>query len=318
MKRIADIPRLLDELGIKYRTHGTELWAPCPHPKHKETRASWSIQSDPQSTSHGVFYCFGCHFTGNAPALVMEKLGGVSWGHALQWMTDKGLWLKGALPLDAKLEVRAPRFRKLKIPSGLRGGPLDQWVTPARRYAVSRGITPEQVLRWRIMYGIDGDMVGRIVFPLRTLGGEWQSFHARTYAGHEKRYKNASEEDGYDPGAIFGEEFWPLDAGIKRASTVVLTEGSINALACERAGATFLAAIGGSEAHARQLLKLSMWGRLVTVTDPDDAGERLAKELAMQLSRTTKVEHAIIPKGMDAQQMPPAKLREVLDAIGVQ
>lgn len=317
MKRLADIPRLLDELGIKYRTHGGELWAPCPSPKHKETRASWSIQCDPQSQSHGVFYCFGCHFTGNAPALVMERLGGVSWGYALQWITDKGLWLKGTLPLDARLEIRAPRARKLKIPAGLRGGPLDTWVTPARRYASSRGITSEQILRWRIMYGIDGDMVGRIVFPLRTLGGEWSSFHARTYAGHEKRYKNASEEDGYDPGAIFGEEFWPFDAGIKRASTVVLTEGSINALAAERAGATFIAAIGGSEAHARQLLKLSMWGRLVTLTDPDDAGDRLATSLQAQLARTTIVVRAPVPAGLDAQQMPLVQLKEVLDGIGV-
>jgi hypothetical protein len=255
--------------------------------------------------------------TGNAPALVMEVLGGVSWGHALQWITDKNLWLKGAIPLEAALEVRAPRFRKLRIPSGLRGGPLDTWVTPARRYAVNRGLTPEQVLRWRIMYGIDGDMVGRIVFPIRTVGGEWQSFHARTYAGHEKRYKNASEEDGYDPGAIFGEEFWPIVGGIKKAQTLVLTEGAINALACERAGATFIGAIGGSEAHARQLLKLSMWGRIVAVTDGDAAGDKLATGLIGQLARTTKVERAAIPPGKDAAEMAPALLREVLDASGV-
>lgn len=317
MKPTIDIPRLLDALNIQYRTHGTELWAPCPHPQHHETRPSWSIQSDPQSQSHGVHYCFGCQFTGGAIVLVQELIGGVSWGHAKQWVTDRGLWLKGAVPLDTAMEVRQPKSRKLRIPAALLGGPLETWVTPARRYAVKRGLTPEQVLRWRIMYAIDGDMAGRIVFPIRTLAGEWQSFHARTYADHEKRYKNASDEDGYDPGAIFGGEHWAPHRDVKKASTLVVTEGALNALACERAGANYVAAIGGSEAHPRQLLKLSEWGRILAVTDGDDAGEKLAEALRGQLARSTKVERAPMAKKMDAAEMAPAALRELLHGAGV-
>ena len=60
-----------------------------------------------------------------------------------------------------------------------------------------------------------------------------------------------------------------------------------------------------------------MWGRLVTLTDPDDAGDRLAASLQAQLARTTIVERAVLPKGLDAQQMPPAKLKELLDGLGV-
>lgn len=312
-----DVPRLLDALGIKYRTHGSELWAPCPHPQHNETRPSWSIQTDPQSDSHGVHYCFGCQFTGSAIMLVQTLLGDVSWSHAKQWVTDRGLWLKGAVPLEAVLELRSPRGRKLTIPWGLRDGALETWVTPARRYAVKRGITPAQVLRWRIMYAIEGDMAGRIVFPIRTPAGEWQSFHARTYVGHEKRYKNASEADGFDPGAIFGTEHWAQHRDVKQVSTLVVTEGAINALACERAGAHYIAALGGSEAHARQLLKLSEWGRVVAVTDGDTAGDKLADSLRSQLSRSTKVERAPMPAGMDAADMAPTALKEMLNGCNV-
>ena len=313
----ADVGKVLDALGIKYRTHGSELWAPCPHPNHHETRPSWSIQTDPQSDSHGVHYCFGCQFTGNIVALVQVLIGGVSYNHAKQWITDRGLWLKGVVALDVAMAVTAPKTRKLKVPVGLRGGPLESWVTPARRYAVSRGITAGQVLRWRIMYGIDGDMAGRIVFPIRNALGDWQSFHARTYVGHEKRYKNASEADGFDPGAIFGAELWPPHRDVKRASTLVLCEGAINALACERAGATYVAAIGGSEAHARQLLKLSEWGRIVAVTDGDNAGDKVAESLRSQLSRSTVVERAPMEPKVDAQSMPPAALKELLDGYRV-
>ena len=306
-----DVPRLLDALGIGYRTHGPELWAPCPHPEHKETRASWSIYWQAASPGNGGHHCFGCGFGGDALDLAAACLGGTSRAHARQWVTDHGLWLVGAVPLAVELVVRPSARQRLTLPLGLLGGPLGQWVTPVRRYMQGRGITATQVMRWRILYATDGSMAGRIVFPLRDERGEWLSFHARSYADQEKRYKNASAADGFDPGAVFGLEHWPAVAA-RKAETVVLTEGTIDALACERAGANHICAVGGSQLHARQLLKLARWGRIVCATDGDAAGEKLANAVRGQLARTCTVVRAPIAKGEDAASMPVEALKEAL------
>ena len=313
MKREVDIPRLCEALGIKTRTHGNELWAPCPHPDHKETRPSWSIAVNPTGPGNGLHYCFGCQFSGGALDLVMAALGGVSYSHARQWITDRGLWLEGAVPLHVELEVRRPDRTNLRIPKGLLGGPLDTWVTPVRRYIVSRGVTAEQVMRWRMMYATDGTMAGRVVFPLRDERGTWKSFHARTYSNQDKRYKNAGNIDGFDPGAVFGQEHWPKREE-RFKNSLVLTEGTLDALACERAGAEFICAIGGSAPHPRQLLKLSPWFRIVCATDGDHAGDALADTIKKQLARSCHVDRAPIPLGKDAAQLSCEELKEVLSA----
>lgn len=316
MKQV-DVPRMLDALGIQYREHGDELWAPCPHPSHKETRPSWSIADNPMGAGHGLHYCFGCQFTGNAIDLVMACLGDVSFSHACQWITDKGLWLNGAVPLDVSVEVTNAAARsKLKVPGGLRGGPLEDWVTPARRYAEERGLTNEQVMRWRIMYATDGAMAGRILFPLRDENGIWRSWHARTYSKQDKRYKNASNDDGYDPGAVFGMEHWPVRKARKNCS-LVLTEGTLDALACERVITVdncFICAIGGSEPHARQLLKLAGWASIICATDGDDAGDALAETLRQKLGAQSEVLRAPMPDGADAAGMDEDELLGVLSA----
>ena len=308
-----DVPRFLSALGITVRQHGSSMWAPCPHPEHRETRPSWSMTNNPGLDSNGWHHCFGCGFEGTPLDLVMA-LFGTSFASARQWITDHGLWLKGAVPLEVELEIRsANKRRTLTLPRGLMGGPLESWVTPVRRYTLSRGITPTQVMRWSILYAIDGNMAGRIVFPLRDEQGTWLSYHARSFSGHEKRYKNASNADGYDPGAVFGQEHWPPIAD-RKAQTLVLTEGAIDSLACERAGADFICAVGGSELHRRQLLKLAHWGRIVCATDGDMAGDKLATAVRSQLGRLLDVRRARIDKGEDAASMPLHTLTEVLNA----
>jgi len=297
-----DVPRLLDALGIKGRPHGSELWAPCPSPDHPgETRPSWSIRNDPSSTHNGAHYCFGCQFTGG-PVDLVQAIIGLSWGGSRQWITDRGLWLKGSLPLAVRFEVLNRYAMGLKLPGGLIEGPLPRWATPARRYVLGRGITEEQRERWELCYAVDGAMGGRVVFPIKDETTRWLSWHARTFCNQDKRYKNASREDGYDPGAIFGMRWWPHPEA-RAGATVVVTEGSIDSLACERAGARFIGAIGGSEAHARQLLKLQPWGAILVATDGDNAGDNVFKGLRHALGRRCSVRRVAIPRGTDAGKL---------------
>lgn len=309
----ADVPRLLDALGIEYREHGDELWAPCPNPDHHETRPSWSMVSAPHDPRNGTHYCFGCQFAGG-PIDLTAKVIGVTYGRAKQWITEKGLWLKGSLPLAVKFEVHNMWASGLRLPSGLISGPLDNWASPVRRYAIRRGLTDHQVQRWEICYAIDGAMGGRIVFPVKDSDTKWHSWHARTYCNQDKRYKNASEKDGFDPGAIFGMRWWP-EHEARASAVLVLTEGALDALACERAGARYIAAIGGSDPHARQLLKLSAWGAILVATDGDKAGNKVYTTLRHQIGAKVSVRRVEIPDGFDAARLGklnPELLKELL------
>lgn len=61
----------LDRCGIEVvEEKGTELWALCPSPDHKDRNPSWSI-----STETGTHFCFSCHYRGNAYTLVSNLIG---------------------------------------------------------------------------------------------------------------------------------------------------------------------------------------------------------------------------------------------------
>jgi len=159
-------------------------------------------------------------------------------------------------------------------------------------------------------------MGGRVVFPIKDETMRWLSWHARTFCDQDKRYKNAAREDGYDPGAIFGMRWWP-PVELRQGATLALTEGAIDALACERAGARFIGAIGGSEAHARQLLKLQPWGTILVATDGDQAGDNVFRSLRHALGRRCSVRRVDVPRGTDAGKLAEtpegtAELRRLL------
>lgn len=313
---IVDVRRMLELLGIQFTEQHGELWARCPSPAHHESEASWSINAKTGDDATGLHHCFGCGFGGSPVDLVAEVMG-TQPSSARQWLKDQGLVISEAPPLDVELIVRRKATRALRVPATL-GGPLPFWPTPVRRYAVKRGITEGQVIRWDLAYAIDGRLAGRLVFPVADELGRLRSFHARDFTGASaKRYMNATRHDGHDPGAIFGMRHWPPSLDFRKRSMVVLTEGALDALACERAGATFIAAIGGSEPQPRQLVKLSTWGAVVIATDGDRAGDKVARIITDALGRRCVIRRATMPPKCDACDLTREDLRAILKACRV-
>lgn len=301
---IADVPRLLDELGIDHHRRGSELWAPCPYPGHDDGEPSWSIVDNQNSDRHGFNHCFGCGESGGALDLVMGVVDLSGYGAAASWLRERGLDVEGPGPLRIDLVVRRTGSRRrLLPPKGLWGGDLGAWPTPARRYVLGRGITPEQVSRWSLMYAVDGDLAGRIFLPTVDAGGELLDWTARSYCGDDLRYKGVP--GGGASGAIFGERYWPPVAE-RVGRSLVLCEGALNGLACERAGAELIGAVGGAERCDRwALLKIGGFGEVVVATDPDQAGDRVAS-LASTLARMPgrcRVRRVELPSGTDCDKL---------------
>lgn len=61
---------------------------------------------------------------------------------------------------------------------------------PARNYLKSRGITKEDIIRWKIGYCASGDYAERIIIPSFNLDGTVNYFIARSYNKRDYKYKN--------------------------------------------------------------------------------------------------------------------------------
>lgn len=295
-----DVPNLLKALKIEGRLINGEFWACCPYPGHTEKTASWSIRWDgPMGQENGINSCFGCKCGGGVVSLVKACLGLRTNIVAIEWIRDKGLDLGGRAPMRTRLVIN-DRITGLKEPPGIKIAPLDQWATPARRYALQRNLTEEQVDWWGLGYGTVGNKLGRLYIPTYNRYGELVNWNMRKFHnGDGPKYLNPTESEGAKMSSVFGEQGWPESRAEMKTSTLVLCEGELNALACERAGVEYVGAIGGSDIDPGQLLRFGRFGRIILALDVDAAGSKATAALKASLVRWRDVGRLALPERKD-------------------
>lgn len=294
----------MEDKGGEKRAYG-----PCPfHADRNPTTFFVRLRGE----RAGLFHCFACKASGNLVDLVMRRRDCSRQG-AREWID--------ALRGGEVEEERGPEFGGVRLvvsPLGRKGftlprevhlAPLADWVTPAREYAESRHLTAEQVSRWGIGYAVTGRLSGRLVLPVRDVAGESHSYMARTFADHEARYYYPRERERADLDAVFGEQHWPRARSGER---VVVCEGALDALAVERAVGGCVAALGGSDVRPVHALKLASFGRVLVLTDADEAGDGAAGVLLAQLARHTGVVRVTLGRGRDADSVDPEELERAL------
>jgi DNA primase len=312
---VIDVRKLLDVLGAKnIRVEGDvgEIWASCPLGTHTDTDPSFQILNDPTSDSHGYWRCFGCSENGGAVGLV-RKVRGVDGKEARRILANLenevavGRKLGRAIVTVGAITMGRPSFGE---PVGIRRPPFEEWSGPFRDYAAERGITPEQIQRWRIGYSVAGM---RLYFPIEDETGRLCSYTARTIVGDRTRYMTPAPRENPISGALFGRRWWP-PRGARRL--LILAEGAIDALAVERATGAHVGALGGSAITPDQWIHVASWSTVVLMTDPDKAGDRIAEEYRNANPGGDFV-RARLPVGCDAQSAGPELVRETLASAGV-
>lgn len=290
------VPDLLHRLGVRVASRGgARLWARCPHPDHDDRDPSWYIIDDPQDRMHGRHHCYGCGW-GGWPVHLASAVLDLPLREARAWVREGA---SAPAPTSVSVEV-LPTAARFSLPSGVRFGPLNTWPTPARRYARGRGLTPGQVARWGVGYCVEGKLAGRVVFPVRSGAGEVVGYVARTFVGARVPHRTPDKRDGADLGAVYGEQHWPPPP---ERAVVRVTEAVIDALAVERAEPGPIGAVLGSSLHPSQVGRLSTFQRVVVVSDGDEAGDKLAEDLAAQLARWCEVLRAPVPRGLDCAKL---------------
>lgn len=302
------VEAVLRGLGVEGRRRGQRVWARCP--VHEEKSASWFIRLD--GARAGQHHCFACKFGGTLTALVAE-VRGCDQTDANDWIRSATAGLHDREPVvSVSLKVSPLTRRVFELPREVSILPLREWHDIARRYAIERGITAAQVDEHGLGVALDGRLAARIIFPVRDLDFVPIGYSARSFAGDEPRYLTPHEMERADLGGIFGEHAWPPSIDLR--STVYVEEGAINALAVESAAKepVFFGSLGGSELHPMQASKLATFKRVVIVSDPDIAGDKLAHQIESALARHTVVDRVRLPAKADPQSIGPAELRRRL------
>jgi len=308
-----DVARLLAELGIAAQHDGDTWLASCPSGRHADRNPSWRIKDVPGRERHGLSYCQSCKWGGTAVDLVRHRFGFAGVAAAIDWIC------RNAMGAPNNLERLTVRYRSLEVPTFVVPAevlflPFAMWAHTPRDYVSGRGILQGQVERWGLGYAVEGALRGRIVFPARDAHGVLLNYTARSFVGAMVRYKSASEAEGPDTAAIFGEQHWP-DIVLRRERTVVVTEGAINALNAEKVTGWPIASLFGSKVQLEQVLKVASFGQAIILTDPDPAGDAAAERLEGALIRHIRCPRVVLPKGEDAASMSPSKLKAAIDAV---
>jgi len=138
-----------------------------------------------------VFKCWICDYHGRNIRRVVRRYGSFTQLQKWDQITDRSDISKfDDLFSD---EIGREVEEKLELPQefvSLANKTLPLSANRPLRYLAERGITREDIQRWKIGFCYDGDYGGRIIIPSFGKSGYPNYFIARSYVGHGMKYKN--------------------------------------------------------------------------------------------------------------------------------
>lgn len=174
---------LYETLG-NYSDKGSELLFSCPACNHHKRKFSVNLDKN-------VFKCWICDYYGRNIRRIIRRYG--SYIQLQKWdqITDRtDISRFDELFMDegpAKVET------KIELPEefvSLANQDLPLSANRALRYLKERGVTKQQIVRWKVGFCYDGEYGGRIIVPSFGTSGYPNYFIARSYVGHGMKYKN--------------------------------------------------------------------------------------------------------------------------------
>ena len=174
---------LYETLG-HFSDKGSELLFSCPACGHHKRKFSVNLDKN-------VFKCWVCDYHGRNIRRVIRRFG--SYIQLQKWdqITDRSDITRFAELFMDKQSGEGEA--KIELPQGfvsLANKNLPLSANRALRYLKERGITQDQIVRWKMGFCYDGEYGGRIIVPSFGTSGYPNYFIARSYVGHNMKYKN--------------------------------------------------------------------------------------------------------------------------------
>ena len=183
MSEIKKIKILSDVLGNFYREGYSQLLFHCPVCDHHKKKLSINVERN-------LFKCWVCGYSGRSIFRIIKRHGTYS---------DKKEWAR----LTQQVEIEnfseklfgsvSEQIETLSLPEefiSLANKSLPITSTYPINYLKSRGLTKQDIVRWKIGYCSSGKYEGRVIFPSFNLDGRLNYFVGRSCLGDWKRYLN--------------------------------------------------------------------------------------------------------------------------------
>ena len=206
--------KILHETLGNYIDKGAELLFTCPACGHHKRKFSVNLDKS-------VYKCWVCDYRGRNIRRVIRSYG--SYNQLQKW---DAISQRSDIEKFAEVFMETERTEdksKMELPeefTSLCSEKAPATGTYALRYLQKRGITKEDILKWKIGYCFSGEYRNRIIIPTFDEDGDCSYFIARSYTGDSYKYKNprASKD------IVFNDLFidWNKD--------LVLVEGVFDAL----------------------------------------------------------------------------------------
>jgi DNA primase len=311
----------------------------CPF--HDEKTPSFNV-----TPARGLWYCFACAEGGDVIRFV-QRIDNLSFTEAVERLADRaGLELRyeqgGQVPGREQSQRRrivdahraAAEFYVERL-SGADAAPARSFlaergfeVADTRRFGVGyapadwdslarhlrgRGFTEAELLTGglasRGRRGVIDRFRGRLMWPIRDLGGDVIAFGARKLRPDDDgpKYLNTPESPLFKKSTVlYGADLAKRDIAQRRQAVIV--EGYTDVMACHLAGVTTAVATSGTsfgEGHITILRRLLMddsqfRGEVIFTFDGDAAGRRAAlRAFGMEQKFVTQTFVAVQPDGLD-------------------
>ena len=176
--------KILNEALGRGRDHGSEILFKCPKCNHHKSKLSVNIVKN-------VFKCWICDYRGRSVRRLIRSFG--SYTQLQKWDA-----IFGREDLERFDDLFAERSverndQTVDLPEefiSLCHSNIPKTGIYARNYLKSRGITDEQIVKWKIGYCFSGEYRNRIIVPSFNDDGNVSYFVARSYNGDTYKYKN--------------------------------------------------------------------------------------------------------------------------------
>ncbi len=206
--------KLLKEILGRAYVSNEEILFYCPYCKHHKKKLSVNIEKN-------VFKCWICDSTGMNIRRIIKRFG--SYEQLKRW--DKASGQEDISKFDDIFERNyTPDIKqKISLPDefvSLTGKDIPLSAQKPLNFLKNRGVTREDIIRWKLGYCIRGAYSDRIIVPSFDLEGYVNYFVARTYNGDWRKYLNPS----LSKNIIFNHLYIDWD------SDIILVEGVFDAI----------------------------------------------------------------------------------------
>jgi len=324
-----DITDVISE-HVSLKKAGRNFKGLCPF--HSENTPSFMVSPDKQ-----IFHCFGCHEGGDIFGFII-KMDGLTFPEALERLAERaGVELKQKSgPKISKEEkehlYQANRVAAWHYHESLKNSPLAK---PAREYLEKRGVSPQEIEKFRLGYapphshelekvynarsvpiqaalktgvlreserGLFESFQGRIIFPIFNRENRVVGLGGRILDSHEgmAKYINSSDSPIYDKSVhLFG--LPQALESIRKKNKAYVVEGYLDVITMQQYGFCETVAPLGTSLTPRQISLLKRYvDEIVILFDADEAGWKAAeRSLDLFLEQEISPKVLLLPGGED-------------------